>query len=150
MPIQHKARYRILANLLQTSFGKSSLVKYPTHFLKMSLVNDSQIVVKYNTTITFGHQNVYLELRRKLREEANDIIKAHLEKIVEEYKEAIQSKDKLLEPRVQPYEAPPEKTISLKLQEHTVSENLEYVSKSIYNPDQQKAFYHIQCVVEVK
>lgn len=149
MPIQHRARYKILANIANnSSFGKSSNVKPVTHFMSMVVVNDSQIVVKYQTTVNFGSQTMYQELRRKYREDAYKIIEAHIKNVAEEYKKAVEAKGKLLDPKVEPYEEAPQKTVSLKVLEHTISESLEPVTKSYYT-GAQTSYFRVQCLVEV-
>mgnify|MGYP003353497941 CR=1 FL=1 len=45
MPIQQRARHRILAGLLDTSFGKSSERNYPNHFVKMSMPLEKTIQI---------------------------------------------------------------------------------------------------------
>ena len=46
MPIQQRARYRVLTNLLNTSFGKSSEKQYPNHFIKMTMPLENTIQIK--------------------------------------------------------------------------------------------------------
>lgn len=150
MPIHHRARYKILSNVLQATFGKSSAAKPPTHFMSMKMVNDNHILVNYSTTVSYGHQSMYYEMRNKYRDEAYQIIKNRLKKVVEAYSEEIEKMDKLLEPKKEPYQEPAQKKIELKFLEHTIQESIEAVSKNVYSASSYKAFFRIQCLVEVK
>jgi len=149
MTIKQTAKYRVLANVVQTTFGKSSEAKYATHFVNMTIPAENQILIRYQTIVNFGHQNVYLELRRKYKEEALEIVKKHIERVAEEYKKQVEDKQKLLEPKVEPYEEAAPKSISIKVLDSTIQESIENISMSIYNPV-GTSYYRITCMAEVK
>ena len=68
MPIQQRARYRVLTNLLDTSFGKTSERQYPNHFIKMTMPLENTIQVKAQIIVNLGgSNNVYNEMRKKYR-----------------------------------------------------------------------------------
>lgn len=149
MTIKQTARFRILSSIIQSSLGKSSEAKYSTHFLKMTIPVEGQIKLSYQSIVNFGHQNVYLELRNRYREEAVNIMKQHLERVAKEYAEAVENKNKLLEPKIEPYEAAPPKKIKLKLIDSSIGESLETVSKSVYNPSSTN-FYRVTAIATIE
>lgn len=152
MPIQQKARYRILAGLLDTSFGRAS-EKHPqsNHFLKMTMPLENTIECKAQIIVNMGDStNMYVALRKKFREELLDLIKKRLEKVSEEYAEAVkQSNNKdLLSYRKQPHEKPAEKSVTLKVDNNTIQEWLEQVSMSAYRTN-KTCIYHLNCLVTI-
>jgi hypothetical protein len=151
MPIQQKARYRLLTNLLDTSFGKSSERGYPNHFVKMTMPLENTIQVKAQILVNIGGSaNAYIENRKRYREELLNIIRQRLERITEEYKiDALAATDdSLLTYRKQPHEQPPEKTVKLSVENHSIQEWLENVSMSAYR-NNKTCIYHLHCVVNV-
>ncbi len=148
MPIKETARYRVLASILQTSFGKSSQTKRSTHFVSMSMPDEARILVKYQSIVNFGHQNVQAELRHKYEAEAIDAIKEAIERVAVEYKQAVESRDDLLEPRAEPYESAPQKTIKIKVNSATIHDSFEGLTKSIYNPV-GTSYYRLSCIAEI-
>lgn len=137
MTIKNLPEYQLLSNILQTTYGKTSQ-KSATHFLNMSMVLDNRISVRFQSIVNFGHQNVFLELKKRYREEALEIIEKSLESLADEYK--IAAKEDLHKDI--------KKTIKLKVSDPTITESIEYVSTSLYNPN-KTAFYRIGCIVEV-
>ena len=148
MPIKQTARYRILANSVQRSFGVTSEAKYPTHFVKANVTTDDHIQFICQTTVNFGHQNVFLEMRHKYIAECVGLVEQSMRRIEEDYKDQIEQKGKLLEPKIEPYEKAAPKSIKLKLLPNTLRDELDYVSYSLYNP-QKTAFFRIIVLVEI-
>lgn len=137
MTIKNLPEYQLLSNILQTTYGKTSQ-KSATHFLNMNMILDNRISVRFQSIVNFGHQNVFLELKKRYKEEALEIIEKSLEKLADEYK--IAAKESLNKDI--------KKTIKLKVSDPTITESIEYVSTSLYNPN-KTAFYRIGCIVEV-
>lgn len=137
MTIKNLSEYQLLANILQTTYGKTS-EKSKTHFVNMSLVLDNRIAVRFQSIVNFGHQNVFLELKNRYKQEAMEVIQKTLESLAEEYKVAAkESLNKNIK-----------KTIKLKVSDPSISESIEYVSTSLYNPN-KTAFYRVGCIVEI-
>lgn len=151
MPIQQRARYRLLTNLLNTSFGKSSERAYPNHFVKMTMPLENTIQIKAQILVNLGGSaNAYIESRKRFREELLEIIGKRLERITDEYKRAVEAAtdENLLSYRKQPNEAPPEKSVKLSVDNHSIQEWLEHVSMSAYR-NNKTCIYHLHCVVSV-
>lgn len=151
MPIQQRARYRLLTNLLDTSFGKSSTQTYPNHFVKMTMPLENTIQVKAQILVNIGGSaNAYIENRKRYREELLEIIGKRLEHISDEYKQAAEAAtdESLLSYRKQPYEEAPKKTVKLSVDNHSIQEWLEHVSMSAYRTD-KTCIYHLQCTANV-
>ena len=151
MPIQQRARYRVLANLLDTSFGKTSERQYPNHFVKMTMPLENTIQVKAQILVNIGGSaNAYIENRKRYREELLDIIGKRLERIADEYKRAVEAAtdETMLSYRKQPYEAPPEKSVKLSVDNHSIQEWLEHVSMSAYRTN-KTCIYHLHCIASV-
>lgn len=149
MPIQKHARYRLLANLLDTSFGKSSIKGYPNHYVKLSMPLEDTVLVKAQLIVTLGSNNMYHEMRKKYREELLETIKLRLEQVQKEYKQTVEARENLQEPTVQKHEEAPPKTVKLVLDSSTVQEWLEHVSMSSYTTA-KTCIYHVQCLVKVE
>lgn len=148
MTIKETAKYRILANAVQNSFGKSSLTKYSSHFVKAEVISDDHVKFLCNTTITYGHENVFIEMRKGHIEECVGLISQVAEKIEKEYARLVTEKASLLEPKVEPYEKPAPKTIKLKILSETVQDYKEILSSSIYNP-QKTVLFKVQLLAEI-
>ena len=149
MPIQQRARYRMLTNLLDTSFGKTSERQYPNHFIKMTMPLENTIQVKAQIIVNLGGStNVYNEMRKKYREELLEVIGKRLERIADEYKAAVESKEGLLSYREQPYEAAPEKTVKLAVDSHCIQEWIEHVGMSAYRTN-KTCIFHLNCVASI-
>ena len=149
MPIQHRARYRVLTSLLDTSFGKSSERAYPNHFIKMTMPLENTVQIKSQILINIGGSiNIYNELRPKYREELLDLISKRLERIADEYKKALEGKEDLISYREQPYEEAPEKTVKLTVDPHSLQEWLEDISVSAYRTN-KTCIYHLNCTATV-
>lgn len=149
MTIKDTAKYRILANAVQRSFGVTSEVKYPTHFVKANVVSDDHMQFICQTTVNFGHQNVQLEMRHKYLAECVGLVKQSMKRIEEEYKKQIEDKNKLLEPKKEPYEKPAPKSIKLNLLTETLRDDIEYVSYSIYDP-KKTAYFRIVVLAQIE
>lgn len=137
MTIKNLPEYQLLANIIQTTYGKTSQ-KSTTHFINMSLILDNRITVRFQSIVNFGHQNVFLELKKRYREEALDVIEKTIETLAQEYKTA--AKESLVKDI--------KKTIKLKVSDPTITESIEYVSTSLYSPN-KTAFYRVGCIVEI-
>ena len=149
MPIQQRARYRLLTNLLDTSFGKTSERQYPNHFIKMTMPLENTIQVKAQIIVNLGGStNVYNEMRKKYREELLEVIGKRLERIADEYKAAVEGKEGLLSYREQPYEAAPEKTVKLAVDSHSIQEWIEHVGMSAYRTN-KTCIFHLNCVASI-
>ena len=149
MPIQQRARYRVLANLLDTSFGRSSEKQYPNHFIKMTMPLENTIQVKAQILVNLpGSNNVYNEMRVKYREELLEMIKKRLERIADEYKRSLEEKENAGNVTVQKYEEPAPKTVKLSVDNHSIQEWLEHVSMSAYRTN-KTCIFHLQCVASV-
>jgi len=151
MPIQQRARYRLLTNLLDTSFGKSSERQYPNHFVKMTMPLENTIQVKAQILVNLGGSaNAYIAIRPKLREELLEIIKQRLERISDEYKRAAEAAtdESMLSYRKQPYEEDPAKTVKLAVDSHSIQEWIEPISMSAYRNNKTN-IYHLHCIVSV-
>jgi hypothetical protein len=148
MSIKETAKYRILANTIQKGFGNSSLVKYPTHFIKANILTDNRMQFICQTTVNFGHQNVFIEMRKKYISECISLVQQTMQIIEEDYRKCIQDKTKLLEPKIEPYEKPAPKSIKLKIIDETIQDDIEYVSYSLYDP-KKTAYFRLSVVVEI-
>lgn len=149
MPIQQRARHRIISNLLNSTFGKSSEKSYPNHFIKLSMPLENTIQIRGQIIVRLGGINMYHEMRRKYREEILDIIKKHLERIAIEYKAEIEKKSNLLEPKVEKYEEAPAKTIKLSIEPSSIQESLEHISMSAYNTE-KTCIYRLDCTANIE
>ena len=149
MPIQQRARYRVLANLLDTSFGRSSEKQYPNHFIKMTMPLENTIQVKAQILVNLpGSNNVYNEMRVKYREELLEMIKKRLERIADEYKRSLEEKENAGNVTVQKYEEDAPNTVKLSVDNHSIQEWIEHVSMSAYRTN-KTCIFHLHCIASV-
>jgi dihydroorotate dehydrogenase len=148
MPIQKRARYRTLASLLDTSFGRSSEKQYPNHFIKMTMPLENTINIKSQIIINFASPNVYNEMRVKYREEILDMIGKRLGRISEEYKRSLEERENAGNVSPQQYEEAAPKTVKLSVDNNSIREWTEPVSMSAYRTN-KTCIFHLQCVASV-
>lgn len=148
MEIKDTAKYRIISNLIQTTLGKSSEVKYQSHFLKANMFDDKFIEVSIVMTVTIPHESVGLQLRRKWLEEGFEITTDWCKKKEKEYEEVIKEKENLLEPRKQTYEKAPPKKIKLTPLQNTMKDSIETLTYSIYSVN-KPSYFRINLLVEI-
>lgn len=149
MTIKNVARYKIITDIIQTSFGKSSEVKYVTHFLSAKMPLDDTIEFSVAIRVNFPDQSVMLQQRAKYRREALAILASSAKKIEAEYKETLESRKKLGDDSVatkQPYEKEPQKAIKITVLPDTIRETIEYIS--VANPSKQ-AIFTVKCLAKV-
>ncbi len=145
--VKNTAKYAVLANIVQTSFGKQS--QKSTHFIKINVVSDEIMNIAVQSIVSYGHQGVWRDLEKKYVDEAVDLIKQAMKKIEEDYKEAIIQKGKLLEPKIEPYLQPAPKTVSVKMQPSTLRSNLVLLSTTEHS-ERKTAMFKVDCLLEVK
>jgi hypothetical protein len=148
MEIKETAKFRVLSNAIQRSFGKSSEVRYISHYVKGNILDDKRISLQIVMTMTVGHRGIEEDMRKKRMMEGFEVATQWCKKVEKDYAELIKDKEKLLEPKKEPYEKPAPKTVSLKPMQSSMRDSVEYLSYSIYTPDKPSLF-KIQMLVEV-
>lgn len=128
--IKEKEKYDILSNLIQTSFGKSS-VRGGTFNIKMNVQTDSLMKVTVRTLTSFGHDSVFRDMQPKWKSECLDILNQALKKAEEEYKEAAKTKKNDETP----------KTIKLKVKPETIEDDYTLMNFSVYTPKKDIVFF---------
>lgn len=147
--IKETAKYRALADAIQSTFGVSSEVKYSTHFMKANILSDDKVLFTCAMTVRFGHKNVEQEMRRKYIDEAVQLILQAAKRVEEKYKENLELKSKLLEPKKEPYEKEAPKTIKLTLDKNSLHDSLEQITYSIYSPE-KACIFRLGAVVTIE
>lgn len=144
--VKNAAKYSHLANVIQTSFGVPS--QKNTHFIKVHALSDEIMSVTVQTIVSYGHQGVWRDLEKKYVDEAVDLIKQTMKKIEGDYADSVSQKDKLLEPKVEPYLKAPPKTINVKLVPASIKSNLVLLSTTAYS-EAKTAMFKVECLLEV-
>lgn len=148
MPIQQRARHRILGSLLDTSFGRSSERLGQNHFVKMTMPLENTIEIKAQIIVNVPSPNFYNEMRAKYREELLDLVRSRLERVSDEYKLVLQGRENAGNVTVQKYEEATPKAVKLAVDTHSIQEWLEHISMSSYRTD-KTCIYHLNCVASV-
>lgn len=143
MPITDRDTYKVLANCLQTSFGKNAQRKINAHYLTMAQHSDEQVQIRFAMQVIVSDVGQAFTVKDKAREEATKCINEVIKEVEEEYKKQV----KFLKDTNKDFDG--KKTIKLRLQEETIADELEYIHISPYNPI-KKAFYKLQAAVEIK
>jgi hypothetical protein len=118
-----------LAQSVDSSWGNSSTPQTASYSVKMSIVNENQLSVRYMAVVNFASQNELIRMKRAYGEEAQRVIAAVLKNVKAKYKEIM---DK-----------------SLKLKE--VSEpidSVEVIGLNVHNP-KRTAYYRSMVVYEI-
>ena len=144
--VKNSLKYSHLANVIQSSFGKPS--QKTTHYVKVNALSDEVLTVSVQTIVSYGHQGVWRDLERKYVDEAVGIIKQEMKKIEADYAASVAQKEKLGEPKVEPYLTPAPKTITLKLMPSSIKHNLILLSTTAYS-EAKTAMFKVDCMIEV-
>jgi MinD-like ATPase involved in chromosome partitioning or flagellar assembly len=133
MPVEDFDKYMKLAQVLDTSWGTGSQVKAgTTQSIKFNLRDDKLLKCNFMMIVTMPNSpTTAIEMKRRFKEQALQMIKASLEKIKESYEKVADGK-----------------TIKLSMIDNSVVEGIEYLSNAQYRPA-LPAYFRLQCLVEV-
>lgn len=148
MEIKETAKFRLLSNAIQNTFGNSSEQKYLSHYVKARIIDDKKMSIMVVMTVMVGHKGIEMELRRKWIKEGFEVASAWAKKIEEKYEEAVEDRKKIQEPKVEPYEKAAPKKISLKPDPQSITDSIEYLTYSIYNPN-KPALLRVHLIVDI-
>lgn len=131
MPVENFNKYTALANILNSSFGKSGTKPLTTQSVKAQLLDDNNLKINFMMIVNFSSENMRFEMSKRYRTEGLAMIKAKLDSIKEEYKEATDS------------------SVSFKIVEQSVLDSFELLTNSQFSP-KKTAYYRLSAHVEVK
>lgn len=126
----------VLGNVIQRTWGVSSLAKNPTHYLNFRINQDGSVLAV--ATMIVRHSSPTSEAKA-YREEALETIKAGIDRVLNEYKEEVKKG-----PHVEPVKS----SISLKILPKTEREVFEFPRNEPYGTI-KTAFYCYRVCLDV-
>lgn len=130
MTVKDFQKYQALSRVFNKTFGAPSTLKSSTETVTVKCVDDTMMSAMFLIVVNFSSEGMWRELRRRYMEEGVEKITATLKKAEEEY------------------ETLTGKKVSLKIMQNTISDSLEFVSYSLYNP-KKTAYFRVFCNIEV-
>jgi hypothetical protein len=131
MTVKDFQKYQKLAEICDGTFGKPNSVRSSTESVTLKMTDDTQLVAKFIMVVNFGSENQMRQMMPRFKNEATSMVKAALDQLKEKYKDATG------------------KNVTLKLNQDTLQDSVEFLSYQIYNP-KKTAYYRLSCVVDVK
>jgi hypothetical protein len=139
--LEDQATYEILARTVQRTFGKQSRVSNNLNqFLSYTLQNDSTLVARYTTIISYDMRIAQSEQLKVYREEALQHIKDSLKTLKDDYKAE----------RELQLGTEAKKTVSFSISKKTPDvEEVEFVQTTMH-AHLKKAYYKLRVKLELK
>lgn len=130
MTVKDFNKYQAMSRVFNKTFGAPSTMKSSTETVTIKVVDDTMLSAMFLIVVNFSSEGMWRELRKRYMEEALERFEKTLEKASEEY------------------ETLTGKPLKWKLMQNTVSDSLEFVSYSMYNP-KKTAYFRVFCNLEV-
>lgn len=130
MTVKDFKKYQALSRVFNKTFGAPSTMKSSTETVTVKCVDDTMMSAMFLIVVNFSSEGLWRELRKRYMEEAIEKITKTLRQAEEEYETLTGDK------------------VKLKIMQQTVSDSLEFVSYSLYNP-KKTAYFRVFCNVEV-
>lgn len=140
--IQNKALFDVLANIVDTTFNSSE--RQANVFIKLKVTDDNTLAVMAQRIVNVQSSNFYNEMRKHYEEDLVAAINKTLENLKKAYLREVEIRSKRLDRSTvgAPREENIPSTISLKMIQGTMHDNLEFVGMSAYRSNKQ-AFYKL-------
>lgn len=130
MTVKDFQKYQALSRVFNKTFGAPSTLKSSTETVTIKCVDDTMMSAMFLIVVNFSSEGMWRELRKRYMEEGVEKITKTLKKAEEEY------------------ETLTGKKVTLKIMQNTISDSLEFVSYSLYNP-KKTAYFRVFCNIEV-
>jgi ABC-type lipoprotein release transport system permease subunit len=116
MTVKDFKKYQALSRCFNKTFGAPSALKSSTETVTVKMVDDTMVSAMFLIVVNFSSEGLWRELRKRYLEEG-------VEKITETLKKAEQD-----------YEALTGEKLTIKVMQNTISDSLEFINYSLYNP----------------
>jgi hypothetical protein len=130
MTVKDFQKYQALSRVFNKTFGAPSTLKSSTETVTVKCVDDTMMSGMYLTVVNFSSEGMWRELRKRYIEDG------------------LASLEKSLRTAEEEYETITGKKVKLKVMQNTISDSLEFVSYSLYNP-KKTAYFRVFCNIEV-
>lgn len=130
MTVKDYKQFLELSKVFNKTFGAPGAIKSSTETVIVKLVDDTMLSAMFIIVVNFSSEGMWRELRKRYLEEGLDRIQDVLKNAKEEIKENTGE------------------TVSFKIMQDTISDGLEFVSYSMYNP-KKTAYFRVYCNIEV-
>lgn len=117
-----------LAQVIDTSWGRSSTPKTSSYSVKLTLQGSDRLLASYAVIVNFGSERERIEMKRQFETEAIDVVADMIKTAKTNYKSLTGS--------------------TLNVKEVSSSDSVEVISTSVYNPKRtacyrRKTFYEV-------
>jgi hypothetical protein len=132
--VQDQTKYYNLSRICNSTFGTQGPGENKTFVaqnIKFHVVDDKTLKASYQTIVTFASKSMLRDIREKYKKDALVLLEKAVKNFVAEYKEQFGEE------------------IKLSLKDFTITDDVEFVSYSMYSPI-NRGFYRFNCLVEVK
>lgn len=122
MTVKDYDKYLALSRVFNKTFGAASAFKSSTETVTLKVVDDEMASAMFLIIVNFSSEGMWRELRKRWLEEGLELIQETFKKAEEEYKELTG------------------KTVKFEIMKHTISDGLELINYSLYNPKRSGYF----------
>ena len=132
--VQDQNKYYQLSRVCNSTFGTQGPGEnknFVAQNVKFHVLDDNTLKASYQTIVNFASKSMLRDIREKYQRDAMSLVEKGLKSFVAEYKEQFGSE------------------IKLSVKDFTVTDDIEFVSYSMYTP-MNRGFYRLTCIVEVK
>lgn len=130
MTVKDFKKYQALSRVFNKTFGATSELKSSTETVTIKCVDDTMLSAMFLIIVSFSSEGMWREMRKRYLEEGVEKIAKTLKNAEEEYETLTGNK------------------VTMKIMQNTVSDGLEFVNYSIYNP-KRTAYFRVFCNIEV-
>lgn len=118
-----------LGQVIDTTWGRSSTTNGTSQTVKVRIKSDKYIEVIYCSVVNMTREHLPRDMKEKYVSEANEVIKAVIKKLKEDYKEIAES--------------------SITTKQVAEDSSIEFISSSIYN-SKKTAYFRRNVVFEIQ
>ena len=130
MTVKDYPKYLALSRVFNKTYGAPSTLKSSTETVTLRLVDDEMVSAMFLIVVNFSSEGMWRELRKRWLEEVVNKIQEALKKAGEEY-EVITGKP-----------------VKFEINKASISDGLEFVNYSLYNP-KRAAYFRVFCNAKV-
>lgn len=121
--------FNALGQVIDTTWGRSSTPKTSSYSVKVSILNQNQLLVSFQTVVNFGTERQMIEMKRAYVTESRSVVEEAVKQIKAKYKELSGN--------------------SITVKEENTQDSLEIIGLAVHNP-KKTALYRRKSVFSIK
>lgn len=130
MPVKDFKKFLEISKVCNKTFGAASNGKSSTQSVIVKVIDDEMLSAMFVIVVNYASEGMWRELRKRWIEEGIESIKSTLKDAEEQFKTNTG------------------KSLSLTIMEPTISDSLEMINYSMYNP-KKTGYFRLHCNVKV-